>query len=209
MSCCCSVPKSCPTLCEPMDFSTPRLPVLHYFLRFAQTHVHWFNDAIQASHPLSPPFPRGINLSQYQGLFQWVSCLHQVAKYWSFSFSISSSNEYSEFISFRVDWFDLFAVQGTLKSHLQFHRSKASIFSVQPSLWSNSHISMWLLEGGSDSKESACNAGDPGLIPGLGRSPGEGNSYSLQNSCLENPMDRGSLVGYSLWVTKSWTQLSD
>ena len=95
MSCCCSVPKLCPTLCDPMDISTPRLPVLHYFLEFVQTHVHWFNDAIQASHPLSPPFPLGVNLSQYQGLFQWVGCLHQVAKYRTFSFSISSSNEYS------------------------------------------------------------------------------------------------------------------
>ena len=120
-------------------------------------------------------------------------------KYWNFS--ISPSNEYSGLISFRIDWFDLLAVQGTLKSHLQFHRSKASVFSIQPSVWSNSHISMWLLEGGSDSKESTCNAGDPGLIPGSGRSPGEGNSYSLQNSCLENPMDRGDLVGYSPWVT--------
>ena len=209
MSCCCSVPKSCPALCDPMDFSTPRLPVLHYFLEFAQIHLHWLDDGIQPSHPLSPYFPPAVNLSQYQGFFQWVSWLHWVAKYWSLSFSINPSNKYSELISFRIDWFDLLAVQGTLKRHLQFHRSKASIFSIQPSLWSNSHTSMWLLEDGSDSKESAYNPGDPGLIPGLGRSPGEGNGYSLQNPCLENRMDRGGLVGYSPWVAKRWTQLSD
>ena len=69
-----------------------------------QTHVHWVGDAIQPSHPLSSPSPPTFNLSQHQGLFQWVSSLHQVAKYWSFSFNISPSNEYSELISFKMDW---------------------------------------------------------------------------------------------------------
>ena len=71
---------------------------------FTQTHVHWLGDAIQPSHPLSSPSPPTFNLSQHQGLFQWVSSLHQVAKYWSFSFNISPSNEYSELISFKMDW---------------------------------------------------------------------------------------------------------
>ena len=102
-------------------------PVLHYLPEFAQIHVHWAGDAIQWSCPLSSPFPPAISLSQNQDLFQWVSCSHQVAKYWSFGFSISSSNEYSELISFRIDWFDLFAVQGILKSLLQHHSLKASI----------------------------------------------------------------------------------
>ena len=86
-------------------------PVLHYLLELAQTHVHWVNDATQPSHPLSPSYPLSLNLFQHQGLFQWVGSSHQVAKYWSFSFSISPSNEYSGLISFRIDWFDLLAVK--------------------------------------------------------------------------------------------------
>ena len=87
----------------------------------------WVGDAIETFHPLSPTFPFAFNLSQHQGLFKWVSSSDQVAKYWNFSFSISSSNEYLELISFRMDWLDLLAVQGTLKSLLQHHSSKASI----------------------------------------------------------------------------------
>ena len=84
-------------------------------------------DIIQPSHPLSFPSPPAFNLSQHQGLFQGVSSSHQVPKHWSFSFSISPSNEYSGLISFRIDGLDLLAVQGTLKSFLQYHSSKASI----------------------------------------------------------------------------------
>ena len=75
-----SVAQSCSTLCNPMDCSTPGFPVHHQHLKLAQTHVHWIGDAIQPSHPLSSPFPPAFNLSQHQGLFQWVSPLHQVAK---------------------------------------------------------------------------------------------------------------------------------
>ena len=126
-TCCCSVSQLCPTLCDPMDCSTPGLPVHHHLPEFAQTHVHWVGDAIQPSHPLLSPSPLAFNLPQHQGLFQWVSSSHQMAKkYWSFSFSISPSNEYSGLISFRIDWFDL-AVQGTLKGLLQHHSSKESI----------------------------------------------------------------------------------
>ena len=110
-----------------MDCSTPSLPVHHRLPEFAQI-IHWIGDAIQPSHPLLSPSPSAFNLSQRQGLFKWVNSLHQVAKYWSFSFSISPSNEYSALISFRMDWLDLLAVQGTLKSLLQHHSSKASIF---------------------------------------------------------------------------------
>ena len=78
--CCCLVAKSCLTLCNSMDCSTPCFPVLHHFPEFAQTHVHWVSDAIQPSHPLLPPLPLALNLSQHQGLFQWASCSHQVAK---------------------------------------------------------------------------------------------------------------------------------
>ena len=76
LCCRCSVTKSCPTLCDPMDSSTPGFPVLHYLPEFAQTHGHWVHDAIQPSHPLSPPSPPALNFSQHQGLFQWVSSSH-------------------------------------------------------------------------------------------------------------------------------------
>ena len=96
-----------------MDCSMPGLPVHHQLPEFTQTHVHRVSGAIQLSHPLSSPSPLAFNLSQHQGLF---SSLHQVAlKYWSFSFNIRPSNEYSGLISFRIDWFELLAVQGTLQ----------------------------------------------------------------------------------------------
>ena len=110
-----------------MNSSTPGLPVHHQLLESTQTHVYRVSDAIQPSHPLSSPSPPALNLSQIQGLFKWVSSLHQVPKYWSFSFNISPSNEHPGLISFRMDWLDLLAVQGTLKSLLQHHSSKASI----------------------------------------------------------------------------------
>ena len=122
-----SVTKSCPTLCNPMNHSTPGLPVHHQHPEPTQTHFHWVGDAIQPSHPLSFPSPPTFNLSQNQGLFKWVSSSHHVAKYWTFNFNISPTNEHPGLISFRIDWLDLFAVQGTLKSLLQHHSSKASI----------------------------------------------------------------------------------
>jgi len=105
----------------------PGFPVLHYLPEFVQTHAHWVSDAIQPSHPLSSLSPPAFNLSQHQGLFQWVGSSHQVVKVLEFNFSISSSNEYSGFIFLRIDWFDILAVQGTLKSLLQHHNLKASI----------------------------------------------------------------------------------
>ena len=122
-----SVAQSYPTLCDPMNSSMPGLPVFHQLLEFTQIHVHWVGDAIQPSHPLSSPSPPALNLSQHQGLFQWVSSSHQVAKVLEFQISISPSNEHPGMISFRMDWLDLHAVQGTLKSLLQHHTSKASI----------------------------------------------------------------------------------
>ena len=106
---CCSVTKSCLTLCNPMDYSTPGFPVLHYLLGFAQTRVHWVNDAIRSSYPVLPSSAFAFNLSQHQGLFQWVSFSHHDVgqKYWRFSFSISPFNEYSGLISFRIDWISL------------------------------------------------------------------------------------------------------
>ena len=139
-----SVAQSCPTLCDPTD-STPGLPVHHQLPEFTQTHVHWVSDAIQPSHPLSLPCSPALNLSQHQGLFKWVRSSHQVAMYWSFSFSISPSNEYSGLISFRMVWLDLLAVQRTLKSLLQHHNSKASILWCLAFFTSSSQIHTWLL----------------------------------------------------------------
>ena len=110
-----------------MDCSTSGFSVHHQLLELTQTHGHWVGDAIQPSHPLLTPSPPTLNLSQHQGLFKWVTSLLRWPKYWSFSFSISS-NEYSRLISFQKDWFDLLSVQETLKSLLQHHSSKASMF---------------------------------------------------------------------------------
>ena len=122
-----SVAHSCPTLCNPMDCSTAVLPVHHQLPEFTQTHVHWVGDAIQPSHPLLSPSPPAFNHSQHEGLSS-DSVLHiRWPKYWSFNFSISPSNEYSGLISFRMDWLALLSAQGTLKSLLQHHSSKASI----------------------------------------------------------------------------------
>ena len=118
-----SVAQSYPAPCDPIDCSMPGLPVHHLLPEFTQTHVHWVGDAIQSSHPLSSPSPPAFSLSQHQGnksvlRIRWPKYL---------SFSISSSNEYSGLISFRIYWFDLLAIQGTLKSLLQHHSSKTSI----------------------------------------------------------------------------------
>ena len=139
--CHCSVTNLYLALSDHMNASMPGFPVLHYLLEFSQTHVHWVGDAIQPSHALSPPSPSALNLSQNQSLYQWVGFLYQVTKYWSFSFFFSPSSEHSGLISFRIDSFDLLAVQGTLES-LPAPQFK----STQPSLWSNSHICTWLLE---------------------------------------------------------------
>ena len=122
-----SVIQSCPTLYDPIDCRMPRFPVYHQLLEFTQNHVHRVGDAIQPYHPLLSPSSFAFNLSQHQGLLQWVSSSQRWPKYWSFSFNISLSNEYSGLISFRMDWLDLLAVQGSLKSLLQHHSSKALI----------------------------------------------------------------------------------
>ena len=119
-----SVAQSCPTLCNPMDCSTPGFPVHYQLPELAQTHVHQVGDAIQPFHPLLllPSIFPSIRF------FSNESVVHiRWPKYWSFSFSISPSSEYSELISFRTDWFDLLSVQGIVKSLLQHHSSKASV----------------------------------------------------------------------------------
>ena len=119
-----SVIQSCPTLCDPMNCSTPGLPVLHQLPEFIQAHVHRVGDAIQPSYPLTPSSPSALSLSQHQGLISnELSVCIRWPKYWSFSFSISPSREYSGLISLKIDWFDLLAVQGTFRSLLQDHSS--------------------------------------------------------------------------------------
>ena len=107
-----------------MDCSMPGFPVHHQLPELAQTHIHWVGDTIQPSHPLSSPFPPAFNLSQHQGLFQWVSSSHQVVKVLEFQ---HQSFQWIFRTDFLYDWLDLLAVQGTLKSLLQYHSSKASI----------------------------------------------------------------------------------
>ena len=124
---CCSITQLCPTLCDPMDCSIPGFPVHHQLPELAQTLVHRVSEAIQPSHPLIPS-PPAFSLSQHQGLFKWVSSLHQIAKVLEFQIQRQSFSESSGPISFRMDSLDLLAVQGMLKSLLQHHSSKASIF---------------------------------------------------------------------------------
>ena len=119
-----SVAQSCPTFCNAMNRSTPGLPVHHQHLVFTQTHVHQVADAIQPSYPLSSPSHPTPNPSQHQGR---VNSSHQVAKVLEFQLQHQSFQWTSRADSFRMDWLDLLAVQGTLKSLLQHHSSKASI----------------------------------------------------------------------------------
>ena len=121
-----SVAQSCPTLCDSMNHSMPGLPVHHQLSEFTQIHVHRVGDAIQPSHLccsllLLPPISPSIRV-----FFNESTLPMRWPKYWHFSFSISLSNENSGLISFRIDWFDHLAVQGTLKSLFQYHSSKLS-----------------------------------------------------------------------------------
>ena len=175
----------------------------------------WCHPTISSS---VVPFSSRFDLSQHQGLFRWVNSLHHVARVLEFQLQHLSSqwvsNEHIGLISFRMDWLDLLAVQGALKSLLQHHSSKASI------LWFSAFFIVqlshtWLLFSykklgfpcGSDGKESACNAGDIGSISRSGKSTGGGSGNPLQYPCLGNPMNRGALQAIIHAVKKSWMQL--
>ena len=142
-----SVTKSCLTLCHSMDCSTTGFPVLHYFLEFTQTHVHWVDDAIQSFHPLSPSSIPAPNLSQYQGLFQWVGSSHEVAKVLEFQFQPSV-------LPMNIQGWVALGLTGLIsllfKGLSRFVSSttvwKQQFFGAQPFLLSSSHISTWLLE---------------------------------------------------------------
>ena len=139
----CSVTQLCPTLCDPMDCSTPVFPVLHHLLDPAQTHVHWVSDAIQPPCALLPPFPPAFRLSQYQGLSQWVSFSHQVAKV------LELQIQYQSFQwIFRVNFLEVWLVWSPCYQRVFFNTTvwKQQFFGAQPSLWSNPHIHTWLLK---------------------------------------------------------------
>ena len=154
----------------------PGLPVLHHLPELAQTHVHWISDAIQSSHPLSSPFPPVLNLSQQQGLLEWVSSSHQISKVLELQLSISPFNDYSELYFFRMDWFDL---HGTPKSPLEYHSSKGSI--LRSSDFIMIQLSCKSLTTGKPWRKKR--------KPPPGFSPGESGEHR-------------SLVGYSLWGCK-------
>ena len=123
-----SVAQSCPTLCNPMNHSTPGLPVHHQLLESTQTHAHRVSDAIQPSHTLSSPSPPAPIPPNIRVFSNESTLTMRWTKYCNISFSITPSNEHPGLISYRMDWLDLLAVQRTLRSLLQHHSSKASIF---------------------------------------------------------------------------------
>ena len=143
---CCSVTKLCQTLCNCMDCSIPGFSVLHYLLEFTQIHIHWVSDTIQPSHPLSPPSPPALTLSQHQGLFQWVSALPQVAK------GLELQLQHQSFPVNMQGWFPLeltglisLQSKGLSRVISSTTVQRHQFFSAQPSLWSNSHTCTWLL----------------------------------------------------------------
>ena len=142
--CCYSVTKLCLTLCDPMACSMPGSSVLHYLLRSLLKFL--CIETVVFSTISSSPAHFSFDLRSFQASESFPVNWLRSPKYWSFSFSISPSNEYSGLISFRMDWFDLLAVQGTLKSFLQHHSLKVPIFWYSAFFMVHSHICTWLLE---------------------------------------------------------------
>ena len=134
--CCYLVTKLCPTLCDPMGYSIPGFAVLQYLPEFAQTHVHWINDAIQPSHSLSPISPFSLSFSYHQSFFFFSNesalCIRW-PKYQSFSFNISPPNEYSGLISLRIDWFISLLAKGLSRVFSSTTVQKPQFFDAQPS----------------------------------------------------------------------------
>ena len=181
----------------PMDCSMPCFPVHHQLPELAQTRVRWVGDAFQPSHPRSPS-PPTFNLSQHQGLFSWVSLRIRWPKYEvSASASVLPMNT--------QDWSDL-GWTGWISLLSKELSRVLSNTTVQKHQFIGTQLGF---PGASEVKASACNAGDLGSIPGLGRSPGEGNGNPLEYSCLENPMDGGAWWATVHGVAKSWTRLTD
>ena len=185
LCCCfCLATKLCPTLCYPMDCSTPGLPVPHYLPEFAQVHVHWIGDAIQLPHPLLPSSPFALNLSQHQSLFQWVGSYISWWKYWSFNFSISPSNEHVGLISLRTDFIPLLSKEFSrvFSSTTVLRCSRITALSWWRGL--RNSMKLWGIP---------CNATQDGWIivesSDKTWSTEGGNGKPLQYSCCENPMN--------------------
>ena len=142
-----SVAQLCLTLCDPMNHSTPGLPVHHQLPKSTQSHIHWVGDAIQPSHPLLSPSPIALNLSQHQGLFKWVSSLHQVAKVLEFQASTSvlpmNTQDWSP-----LGWTGWISLQSKGLSRVFSNTTvqRHQFFGAQPSSQANSHIHTWPLE---------------------------------------------------------------
>ena len=194
---CCSLTKSCPTLCDPVDCSRPGFPALYHLLELAQAYVHWVGDAIQPSRPLSF-FIFLLSIFPSIKVFSKELALHiRWPKYWSFS--ISPSNEWIfRIISLRIDLFHFLAVQGTLKSLLQHDSSKASI--LRCSAFSMVQVVQMIknLPAVQETYVQPVGQEDP---------PGERRCNPLQYSCLENPMGRGAWWATVHGVAKNQTQL--
>ena len=139
-----SVAQLCPTLCDPMNHSTPGLPVHHHLPEFTQIHIHRVSDSIQPSHPLLSPSPPAPNPSQHQSFFQWVNSLHEVAKYWSFRFSIIPSKGMTQGWS-PSEWTGWISLQSKGPSRIFSNTTvqKHQFFGTQPYSQSNSHIHTW------------------------------------------------------------------
>ena len=181
-----SVTQLCPTLCNPIDCSMPGPLVHHQLLECVQTHVHWVGDAIQPPHPLLSPCPPAFNLSQDQGLFQWVSSLHQVAKEYKPSpITRDKSHAWSKPIPEPIPDF---------------------VCSSLLSVWA-SHLVLVVKNPPANAGDTE-DAGDMGLIPGSERSTRVGKSTPLQHSCLENYVGRGAWQTTVHGPAKSRTQLS-
>ena len=203
---CCSVAKSCLTICDSMNYSKP-CSVLHgvslsFTISWSLLKLISIESVMPSNHfilchslLLLPSIFPSIRV------FSGESALHvRWPKYWSFNVSISPSNEYSGLISFRIDWLNLLAVQGTLKSLLQNHSLKASILRHSAfSIW-NRGIFVYQQAGKIVFLGSTREGRDTGLIPGSGRSPAEGNSNALQCSCLGNPKHRGAWQACALFM---------
>ena len=141
--CYCSDCRLCPSLCNPMDCSMPGLSVPHHLPEFAQVHVRCIGDAIQPSYPLMPSCPLPSIFPSIRDFFSESSVHIRWPKYWSFSFSLNPSSEYSGFISLKIDWFDLLAVQGIFRSLFRHHSLVQFSRSVMPdSLWPQASLSM-------------------------------------------------------------------
>ena len=128
--CCCSVAKSHPTLCNPTNCSTPGFPVLHHLLEFAQTHIYWVDGVIQSSHPLFPPSPLALNLSQHQGLFQWVGSSYQVAKVLELQYQ---SFQWISRVDFLYDWLVWYPSCPKASQECSSASQFKSIYSLKPS----------------------------------------------------------------------------